>query len=82
MYVVPAARGRGVARRVLAHLESDAHAHGAEAIVLETGLAQPEAIGLYESSGYEPVPAFGYYRDAPLSRYYGRRLPADRPTTR
>lgn len=80
MYVVPAARGRGVARRVLAHLEASAHEHGAEAIVLETGLAQPEAMALYESSGYEPIPPFGYYKDAPLSRCYGRRISG--PTVR
>ncbi len=75
MYVAPAARGRGLARRMLAHLEADAAAYGAEAVVLETGLAQPEAIALYESSGYAPIPAFGFYRDAPLSRCYGKRLP-------
>ena len=79
MYVVPAARGRGLARRMLAHLEASAAEHGAEAIVLETGLAQPEAIALYESSGYVPIPAFGHYKDAPLSRCYGRLV--DRPTT-
>lgn len=75
MYVVPAARGRRVARRMLAHLEVDAAAHGAEAIVLESGLRQPEAIELYESSGYTSIPSFGYYRFARLSRCYGRRLP-------
>ena len=74
MYVVPAARGQGLARRLLAHLERSAAEHGAEAVVLETGLAQPEAIALYESSGYTPVPAFGYYKDAPLSRCFGKRL--------
>ena len=74
MYVVPAARGQGLARRMLAHLERSAAEHGAEALVLETGLAQPEAIALYESSGYTPVPAFGYYKDAPLSRCFGKRL--------
>ena len=81
MYVVPAARGRGLARRMLAHLEADAAAYDAEVMVLETGLAQPEAMALYESSGYEPIAPFGHYRDAPLSRCYGRRL-ADRPITR
>jgi GNAT superfamily N-acetyltransferase len=74
MYVAPGGRGRGLARQMLAHLEQSAREHGAEALVLETGERQPEAIALYESSGYEPVPAFGYYKDAPLSRCYGRRL--------
>lgn len=81
MYVSPTVRGRGLARQMLAHLEADAAEHGAQAMVLETGLAQPEAIALYESSGYVPIPAFGHYKDAPLSRCYGRRLP-ERPTTR
>jgi GNAT superfamily N-acetyltransferase len=82
MYVVPAARGRGIARRMLAHLEQDAQAGGAHAVVLETGLRQPEAIALYESSGYTPIAPFGYYRCAPVSRCYGRLLPTARPTTR
>lgn len=76
MYVVPAARGRGHARRMLAHLEAESAAHGAELVVLETGLSQPEAIGLYTSSGYRPVPKYGHYRCAPSSRCYGKRLGA------
>ena len=74
MYVVPAVRGRGLARAMLAHLEATAREAGAEAMVLETGLAQPEAIALYESSGYAPIPGFGFYRDAPLSQCFARRL--------
>lgn len=76
MYVAPAARRRGLGRLMLARLEESAADHGADAVVLETGLRQPEAIALYESAGYVPVPAFGYYQDAPLSRCYGRRLPS------
>lgn len=74
MYVARAARGRGLARQMLAALEESAREHGFEAVVLETGLRQPEAIGLYESAGYLPIPPFGYYRDAPLSRCYARRV--------
>jgi ribosomal protein S18 acetylase RimI-like enzyme len=77
MYVVPRARARGLAHRMLAHLERSAREAGAEAVVLETGMRQPEAIALYESSGYTPVPAFGYYRDEPLSRCFGKRLSGD-----
>ena len=47
---------------------------GSRALVLETGREQPEAIALYTSSGYEPVPGFGHYRDSDLSRTFGRRL--------
>ncbi len=76
MYVVPRVRGRGLARQVLHHLEQTAAAAGYEALVLETGLKQPEAISLYESAGYVAVPGFGYYRDSPLSRCFGRSLVA------
>lgn len=75
MYVGSRARGRGLARRMLAHLEASAAEHGARVVILETGIRQPEAIALYESSGYEQIPKFGFYRDSPTSRCYGRRLP-------
>jgi GNAT superfamily N-acetyltransferase len=74
MYVVPAAQRRGVARRMLAHLETTAAVEGIEALVLETGMKQPEAIALYTSSGYEPIPGFGYYCGSDLSRCFGRRI--------
>jgi GNAT superfamily N-acetyltransferase len=74
MYVAPQARRRGLARVMLAHLEDAARAAGAEVMVLETGLAQPEAIALYESSGYTQIPGFGFYKDAPLARCFARRL--------
>ncbi|MET9604427.1 GNAT family N-acetyltransferase [Streptomyces sp. NPDC006512] len=62
MYVVPPARGLGLARRILAELEADARAAGRVRMVLETGDQQPEAIALYLSSGYTPSEKFGYYR--------------------
>lgn len=74
MYVVPAARGRGHARAVLAGLEASARAAGVERVVLETGTRQPDALGLYESSGYAPVESFGHYAWSPTSRYLGKYL--------
>ena len=74
MYVVPAAQRRGLARLMLAHLETTAAPAGADVMVLETGLAQPEAIALYESSGYTRVEGFGYYKDSPTVRYFGKRI--------
>jgi ribosomal protein S18 acetylase RimI-like enzyme len=76
MYVVPALRARGLARTVLAHLERTAAEAGAAAMILETGTAQPEAMALYESSGYTRIPSFGYYKDEPLNRCYGKLLDA------
>jgi ribosomal protein S18 acetylase RimI-like enzyme len=74
MYVAPAARGRGLARAMLAHLERTAFEAGASVSILETGTLQPEAIALYESSGYVEVPKFGFYCHATESRCYAKRL--------
>ena len=52
MYVRPEARGRGVARVVLAELERAARELGYERVVLDTGDRMPEAQALYRSSGY------------------------------
>lgn len=74
MYVAPQVQRRGLARRLLAHLEDSAREAGFEAVVLETGTKQPEAIALYVASGYLPIPGYGYYRGSPLSRCFGKRL--------
>ena len=74
MYVVPAARGRALARAMLAHLETTAREAGAEVMILETGNAQPEAIALYESSGYTAIPGFGHYKNAPENRCFARAV--------
>ena len=74
MYVAAPGRRRGLARRMLAHLESTARLAGAEVMVLETGDRQPEAIALYESAGYLAVPGFGFYRDSPVNRCFARLL--------
>ena len=65
MYVVPAARGRGVSTAVLAGLERAAVERGWTTLRLETGPMQPEAIGLYTGAGYRPIEAFGAYVDDP-----------------
>lgn len=74
MYVVPSARGRGLARRILRYLEDTAAEAGRSRVVLETGLKQPEAIALYESAGYEPIEKFGIYRDSPHNLCLARKL--------
>ncbi|MGP9020342.1 GNAT family N-acetyltransferase [Streptomyces sp. BR1] len=74
MYVIPEARGLGLARRILAALEADARAAGRTRMVLETGNRQPEAIALYTSTGYTPCTKFGHYREYPSSRCYAKPL--------
>jgi GNAT superfamily N-acetyltransferase len=61
MYVVPAARGRGLSKAVLAGLERAAAEHGWTTLRLETGPLQPEAVALYTGAGYGPIEAFGAY---------------------
>jgi GNAT superfamily N-acetyltransferase len=77
MYVVPAARGRGVSKAVLAALEDAARERGWTTLRLETGSLQPEAIGLYTAAGYRPIAAFGAYvgdPDAEESLFFERVL--------
>lgn len=61
MYVAPAGRRKGIARRIMAELESRAIDFGYRVIRLETGIHQPDAQRLYESCGYRRIAAFGHY---------------------
>ncbi|MEU4479497.1 GNAT family N-acetyltransferase [Micromonospora sp. NPDC023966] len=74
MYTAPAARGRGVARAVLAAVERSARDQGRKRIILECGDKQPEALAMYTSAGYERIPNFGFYQDAPGCLSFGRTL--------
>ena len=74
MYVVPDHRGHGYARTILACLEDLARSLGATRVVLETGMKQPEAMQLYETSGYERIEGFGHYCGQELSVSYGKSL--------
>ena len=74
MYVVPSARGCGLSRVVLARLEELGREMGAQRAILETGSLQPEAIRLYETSGYTPIEKFGHYRCEPDSLSLGKAL--------
>jgi GNAT superfamily N-acetyltransferase len=74
MYVAPAARRRGYAAAVLAHLEATASQAGADLMILETGAPQRAAVAMYLAAGYRPIEAFGHYASSPLSRSYGKVL--------
>ena len=74
MYVDPEARGRGLSRAILSALEAAARALGYEALRLETGTGQPEALGLYASAGYERIPPYGPYVNDPHSVCFQKRL--------
>lgn len=74
MYVREAHRRRGLATVLLAELERRALAAGYTRMALETGVAQPEAIALYERHGFVPLDGFGHYADSRLSRSYVKAL--------
>jgi GNAT superfamily N-acetyltransferase len=73
LYVAPRARGRGLARQLVALVEDDARRHGAARVVLDTGIRQPEAIALYRALGYRPVaPPPGSWAALPVSLWFAR----------
>jgi GNAT superfamily N-acetyltransferase len=74
MYVRPAYRGHGLAKRVLLALEDAARTEGVGRLRLETGSYQTAAIALYERMGFRPIGPFGPYRDDPLSRYFEKTI--------
>jgi GNAT superfamily N-acetyltransferase len=74
MYVVPEARGRGLGRRLLDELEAAARRLGYRGIVLETGNLHHEALALYASAGYAPIPCYGPYAARALSRCFEKHL--------
>jgi putative acetyltransferase len=73
MFVDPAARGQQVGRRLLEKLEEIAREGGATALRLETGIKQPEAIGLYRSCGFVEIAPFADYQPDPLSMFMEKR---------
>lgn len=61
MFVREENRGKGVAVEILKEIERWAAELSYTYAILETGVNQPEAIRLYEKSGYQYIPNFGQY---------------------
>ncbi|MDR7383026.1 GNAT family N-acetyltransferase [Promicromonospora iranensis] len=74
VYVAPGHRGRGLSRTLMSAVEDVARAAGVRHLVLESGLMQPESLGLYLRLGYDPVAPFGVFSDEPGSRCFGKWL--------
>ena len=75
VYVPASARGRGVSVKLMEQLEHQALRLGISVIRLETGIYQPEAIGLYRKLGYEYRNSFGNYpTDDPMSVFMEKSL--------
>ena len=63
MFVLPACRGQGIAREVLAALEAWAGELNFTKCILETGKKQTEAIQLYQTAGYTIIQNYGQYEN-------------------
>lgn len=73
-YLRPEFRGLGLGRRLVETLEAEARARGCNALKLEAGVLQPEAISLYRSAGFEDGECFGEHLPNPLSIYLQKNL--------
>ena len=67
MYVQPAFRGKGISKLILQELENWAREEKYDIAKLETGDKQPEAIRLYEKTGYKRITNYGPYIHMPES---------------
>lgn len=74
MYVRPGFRGKGFGKLLLSRLEGHALSNGISLLRLETGIYQPEAIGLYERQNFYRIPPFWPYTEDPLSIFYEKRI--------
>lgn len=78
--VDPAARGRGLGRRLLADAERQARAAGRRGLRLEVRQDNAAAIALYESAGYRRVAALpAYYADGAPGWRYAKGPPGPPP---
>ena len=75
IFVSPRARGLGLGRRIIETLVDATRAQGLDLMRLETGVKQPEALGLFAALGFATRGPFGDYpTDDPLSVFMERRL--------
>ena len=70
MYVLPEARGRGVAGALLVALEDEARALGYTVARLDTGPRQPHAERMYRAAGYAEI---GNFNANPFASFWGEK---------
>lgn len=70
MWVADDWRGAGLGSRLLRHLESESRRLGHDVVRLDTNKVLPEAIALYERTGYEPIER---YNDNPYPTHFYRK---------
>ena len=76
LYVPPRARGLALGRRLLAAIEEQARRERLTSLRLETGIHQPEALGLFRAAGFVEIAPFASYLPDPLSVFLEKTLTA------
>ncbi len=71
LWVAPAARGVGLARRMMQAIEQEARGLGLVRLRLDTNEALPEAIALYRATGWSDTPAFTPF---PATHWFAKTL--------
>lgn len=74
MFVMDSARGLGLGKRLMERIVERGHELQLTHIRLETGISQPEAIGLYRKAGFEEITAFPPYHPDALSMFMEKPL--------
>ena len=74
IFVLSDYRGLGISKLILSDLENWARDLGFSKAILETGIKQPEAIGLYKKTGYLLIANYGQYKNIPTSICFEKPL--------
>lgn len=74
MYTSPKSRGKGIASTILSELEKWTKELSYKRCILETGIKQPEAIGLYHKNGYQLIPNYGQYKGVADSKCFEKKV--------
>jgi putative acetyltransferase len=74
VFVVDDHRGKGLSSQVMCFLETELQSRGVSLFRLETGIKQPEALGLYRKLGYQMREPFGSYRADPYSVFMEKQV--------
>jgi GNAT superfamily N-acetyltransferase len=77
MYTDVSARKKGIASMILEELEKWAAELGYHKCILETGIKQTEAIGLYPRNGYHRIENYGQYAGVEKSLCFEKKIAAE-----
>jgi len=74
LFVLDRYRGKGLSNEIMRHLETELQSRGISLFRLETGIKQPEALGLYRKLGYRERGPFGSYVADPFSVFMEKQV--------